>query len=254
LLLLILVLSVWLAWQVNRAHKQRRALALIEALGGRVWFDYQLVQPHDPPILAIDDNNEPPVPAWLRNTIGEEYFRKVIAVDLSERPVGDDDLDLLADLPHVLYVYITDTSIGDRGVAQIATHAPQLKGLDADRTRITDNGLESIGTLRQLHLLSLISTPISDDGLKHLAHLTQMRQLLLDRTRISDAGLVHLSKMVNIDEWLGLAETRITDKGLKHLTHFVNARSINLLRSYVTNQGGYWLTQQLPKCHVSYAR
>jgi len=71
LLVLLTVLCVWLGVTVNRARKQREAVAAIEALGGYVRYEYQ-----------YGSGQEPPGPKWLRELIGEEYFVSVVYVVL----------------------------------------------------------------------------------------------------------------------------------------------------------------------------
>jgi hypothetical protein len=252
LLLLVLLISVWLGLQVNRAHKQRRAIAKIQELGGSVVFDYQVVDSVDKPVLSWDPKKEPSASKWLRDLVGEEYFRNVVAIDLSKTPTGDEDLWILNDLPQIDCLWLYRTQVTDRAIESIARYCPELKGLGFEQASLTDKGIAPLGTLRNLEQLILWNVPIGDDGIRHLAPLTKMRQLILDGTQLSDAGLVHLAGMHEIDEWLGLHGTRITDEGLKHLAHLKKARNINLLKTRVTGKGGTWLSKQLPNCNVSY--
>ena len=41
LLLLTLIFSVWLAWLVSRAHRQRQAVAAIREAGGWVYYEFE---------------------------------------------------------------------------------------------------------------------------------------------------------------------------------------------------------------------
>jgi hypothetical protein len=253
LLLLVLLVSVWLGWQVNRAHKQRRAIAKIQELGGSVIFDYQVIESrYHESALHWNPKNEPAAAPWLRDLVGEEYFREVIAVDLDETPTRDEDLWILDDLPRVEFLWLGKTQVTDHALERIAYALPELKGLGCFEAKLSDQGLAPLGVLRNLHQLNLWNVPIGDDGIRHLAPLAKMRQLTLDGTLVSDKGLVHLANMHEIDEWLGLYGTQVTDDGLKHLAHMKKARNINLLKSRVSGKGGTWLSEQLPKCHVSF--
>jgi hypothetical protein len=251
LLLLVLVVSVWLGWQVHRAHKQRRAIARIQELGGSVHFDYQ-IDPDPSSALVVDTRKQPWASQWLRDIVGDEYFRQIVAVNLTRTRVHDDDLWILGDLPYVEHLYIHETQITDAGLSQIARLVPQLKWLGLGKTLVTDDGLAALKELRRLENLHLWQTAIGDKGMKHLESLTTIRSLSLDRTLVGDAGLAHLAKMQDFDEWLGLVGTQITDDGLRHLAHLKKARNINLLKTPVSPKGGAWLSKQLPKCNVSY--
>jgi hypothetical protein len=65
------VFAVWLGVIVNRAREQREAVRAIEALGGRVIYDWQQSSMFDA---------SPDGPAWLRQVIGDDYFQTVVGV------------------------------------------------------------------------------------------------------------------------------------------------------------------------------
>ena len=170
LFVLLTVLCVWLAVTVNRARKQREAVAAIEELGGVVYYDFQV------------DNSRGllraklPGPKWLRELVGDEYFVSVHFVDLGNTQVTDAQLEHLKGLSN-------------------------LQALVLDRTQVTDAGLEHLKGLTNLQTLSLRNCRITGAGLEHLKGLTNLQSLNLRDTRITDAGLVHLKGLTNL-EWL----------------------------------------------------
>lgn len=252
LLLLVLLVSVWLGWQVNRAHKQRRAVLRIQELGGEAWFDYQMQPDPNGTAGTVYPERRSPWPKWIRNLIGDEYFGDVVSVGLYKTSAEDADIELLADLPRINRLSLGYTRVTDRGMQRIAEILPQLVSLDLQNTSVTDGAMPFIGQLRQLESLGLWNTNVTDAGAAHLARLTRMRNLILDGTQITDVSLIHLRSMKGFDEWLGLCCAGITDQGLVHLAHLTKAKSINLLHSRVTKQGGASLSKRLPKCQVSY--
>ena len=95
-LLLIVVTLVgcglgWLSFLARAAWRQQAAVAQIVHLGGKVFCDYQ---------FDGKENKIPnatlPGPALLHSLLGDDFFRTVVAVDLSLRFVEDDDLTKLS--------------------------------------------------------------------------------------------------------------------------------------------------------------
>ncbi len=79
LLILLTGSAVWLGITVDRAREQREAVEAIESLGGYVVYDWQ----------APSGNAEQPTgPAWLRRTVGDDFFQDVFKAgfDSSRRP------------------------------------------------------------------------------------------------------------------------------------------------------------------------
>ena len=68
---------------------------------------------------------------------------------------------------------------------------------------VTDDGLENLKSLPNLHTLTLIDCRISDDSLAHLSGLQGLESLRINNMLITDAGLEHLKKLVNLRELLG---------------------------------------------------
>jgi hypothetical protein len=76
-LVLTTALAVWLGIVVNRAREQREAVEAIEALGGRVQYDWEQ-DLNDP----FGEPYGPGGPGWLLRLIGDEYFQTVVAVNV----------------------------------------------------------------------------------------------------------------------------------------------------------------------------
>jgi hypothetical protein len=84
LFILLTLFAVWTAIVVRRATEQREAVKAIEAVGGQVFYDWQ-VRPS--PIAAagpliLNPNAKPPVPEWLRRVVGDHFFQKTSMVYL----------------------------------------------------------------------------------------------------------------------------------------------------------------------------
>lgn len=78
-------LAVWLGVVVHRARMERDAIKAIEDLGGNVIYDCELEYEQSEKYgfsFSIDRDRRPPGPAWLRQLIGDEFFRDAEVVFL----------------------------------------------------------------------------------------------------------------------------------------------------------------------------
>src|SRR3569623_2222441 len=85
-------LTVWLGFVVNRVREQREAVRAIEALTGRVQYDWQ---PKKVEVtltakgfegmkgwrIVNASNTAPDAPEWLRRLLGDEFFQEVEEID-----------------------------------------------------------------------------------------------------------------------------------------------------------------------------
>lgn len=91
-LVLLTAMAVWLGVIVNRAREQRETVKAIEALMGRVQYDWQ------PKMVEVTvtlngvqnvkgwrrenaSNTAPDAPDWLRRLVGDEYFQEVEEIE-----------------------------------------------------------------------------------------------------------------------------------------------------------------------------
>jgi hypothetical protein len=92
LLLLVLGIAVWLGWIVNKARRQREAVAALQKFGGFVHYDWEFI---DGPVKVPQGNllwmpswgkftstRKPWAPDWLRRALGDEYFQSIAHVSL----------------------------------------------------------------------------------------------------------------------------------------------------------------------------
>ena len=90
LLLVVLLMSLplsWLAVKMDRVKKERKAVAEIVTLGGRVEYDYQLQHRrlHSGvrnlrSMRDLPKPAKPPGPMWLRKVLGDDFFATVVRV------------------------------------------------------------------------------------------------------------------------------------------------------------------------------
>ena len=129
---LVTLLCVWLGMEVSRVRRQEQAVAKVLELGGGVFFADQFDPKRSPQM-----NSGSMVPHWLRQAVGEKFFRRVVTVnfnlalikgthsDLSS-DVTDEGLALLYGTPHLRELHLgNNRSITD----QALVHVPGLKRL-----------------------------------------------------------------------------------------------------------------------------
>jgi hypothetical protein len=146
----------WFTARLRKAQRQREAVRTIVSLSGLVVFDDQ------PDDLAAAPTTSP-VPRWLRNLLGDDFFRTAVHV-----------------------VAFNDASM------EAVRELPELRRLDFVGGPATDAGLAHVGRLSRLEKLNLSDTQITDAGLEHLQGLTQLRELCLRGTRVTNEGVNRL--------------------------------------------------------------
>jgi len=186
LLIGVLVLSLplsWFAWRMEKARKQREAVEALQSTG--IFLDWQIVR-----------ESEPGVPTWLAKLFGDSYLfvevRQVIWNTQSNwKPVRDEHMIHLADLP-------------------------DLRRIAVPTCRVSDVGVEHLKGLTNLRSLDLSRTEVTDDGLKHLKEMSELQHLFLSGTQITDGGLEYLKGLANL-KWLSLKGTQATPEGVQRL-------------------------------------
>ncbi|MDZ4286515.1 MAG: hypothetical protein U0984_01075, partial [Prosthecobacter sp.] len=114
----------------------------------------------------------------------------------------------------------------DAGLAPLAPVADKVSSLDLARTKVTDAGLQAVGTMK---------------------NLTELR---LDGTGVTDAGLDHLKGLVLL-EYLNLYNTKITDAGIQKLAGLPKLKALYLWQTGVTKAGVAQLKAKLPGAHIN---
>lgn len=101
-------------------------------------------------------------------------------------------LSLMKLMPEVERLRLCRALNGDEFLKQL--DAPKLDTLSILGTRITDEGLQELGKLKNLRNLELEEIKITDRGLNYLNQLTQLRRLNVRKTNVSVDGVAKLRK------------------------------------------------------------
>jgi hypothetical protein len=262
-MLFVLFVSIGMSWfavRLRYAENQRQAIAMIQRLGGSVYYDH-----------TVDDvgnflpfaPSRGPRPTTLRRLLGNDFFDRAVCF-YSRSKMNDVALEWCRNLPYLRRVNVDFSEVTDAGLKHLAGNI-RLASLEVAGTRVGDGGLEHLTHLRNLRRLDLSATKVSDAGLKHLRGIvglqelslaetdvgdqgimqlrgmSELRSLTLDGTRISDATLKTIAELPQLEE-LRVQGTAITDAGLAHLRKLSQLRLLDLRYSLVTDAGMRRLT------------
>src|ERR1700730_11984175 len=140
---------------------------------------------------------EPWAPRWLRRLVGDEYFREVAWVRLS-----DDD---------------TTGKPTNLDVLPYLGHFPRLKYLSLNKIQTTEQNLKCFRDLTNLETLHLLGAhELTDTGAVPLRELKNLRSLYISYSKMTDSGLFVLSNLQKLED-LTLDENDFTDRGMESI-------------------------------------
>ena len=209
LFVVVTVLCVAFAVVANRANRQRRAVARLQEVNAVARYDYE-----------ERANSPPPTLSWLRKLLGIDYFDTATLVFFMGNKTQGEDLEILSDLPHVVYLNLEQSNLPADALVRIEKLS-NLKSIGLGGTNGTDSALEHLGRMPQLESITIdyFNRPgshVTNQGLAHLSKLKNLSSLVLNSSYISDAGLVHLQGMDHLEQ-LTLYDTRVTQEGVAQL-------------------------------------
>jgi hypothetical protein len=101
-----------------------------------------------------------------------------------------------------------------------------LRHLNLCSSDLTDEHLEIIGRVDSIELLDLDLTKITDNGIRFLETLKKLKELRLkDNPQLTDMCIEHLVKITSL-EFVHFGNTSISSEGLKRLLSKVNLKSV----------------------------
>lgn len=206
-LIAIAVLALWLGRTVSRVRNQALVVADVQEAGGSVWFETD--QPRFVDHWLTPDRIRSTAtagPSWLRQAVGEEYFRNVVQIDFKVTPrSGSSAKDLVRIAPRWRKLPLLETLRLDLDYSDDNTlvrfiessNLTRLKNLYVD-SLVTDKGLQLIGGLSGLETLNLRYTEVTDDGAIHLANLEHLHSLFLYSAELTEQGIASILALPNL--------------------------------------------------------
>ena len=130
ILLLVLVVSVALAWTLREARKQGIVVAALEKMGCAVHF-------------GGSDGGPTTVIEWLRSELGDIPFTDVMSVNACATEMNDAAMAEVRSLTELHRLELTGTLVSDAGLIHLKK-LPQLRNLSLQRTQVTDSGTREL--------------------------------------------------------------------------------------------------------------
>ena len=126
---------------------------------------------------------------------------------------------------HLRGSWVSDTELADLALM------PKLEFVDLSHTRITDDGLLHLKSLRTIKNLNLYyAEQITDQGMTAIRDWNNLKRLNVRGTRISDGTLAIVSGLTQL-EWLDIAYAPFTDNGLDALVTLTQLKELSIGRS-----------------------
>ena len=234
----------------------------VEALGGS-YDDYNMdFYSGKSPLVAAYQS------AW---NIAQGIDRQSLSIDLYRSAVSDEWLqshaEALSDVPlHSLV--LNHTQVGDDGL-QGLTGAQQLGFLDVKETRVSDECVEELMRLKNLHSLNVIGTNFSEIGIVALTNHSRLRRLSFDGDLLTDAVVSHfnntprlkdielydpkadaLNRVSQLQHVIGLTVNDVDDDLVPQLSQLTNLRFLILYDNRLSADSMQSLKAALPKAVI----
>ncbi|QDU36106.1 Leucine Rich repeats (2 copies) [Maioricimonas rarisocia] len=169
-------------------------------------------------------------------------LQQIVGIDLDAEPPPPDLTESLRRLRHLKRVrFAFSPGITDEHVAALK-NCSELQEADLMLcSRVSDDGVATLGTLTRLESLNLSGTAVTDQGVGSLRRLIRLTHLELAgtpgiRMSITDAATGHLARFSGLQR-LNLNSTDLTDRGLARLTRLSELRELDLGDTLITNLG-----------------
>lgn len=203
LLVLITVGSIALGVIVNRAERQRKAVAWINEHQGHVIYAHT-------PVGFPPESEVQPVPQWLIDLLGEHYFFRPVSATLTNLQ-GNEDLSPLNGLPTVDRVSLEQSSLTGKQLRQLS-QVPSIHELNLYDSELTDDALAELNNAKNLRNLSVSCCRLSAKNAKTIFELAPLKKIYcaaceLDLSQVGDG-----SRLNNL-EMLYFAEGTVATRG-----------------------------------------
>ncbi len=172
---------------------------------------------------------------------------EVTSIHIDQKPVANDDLELLRDNRIITTLLLDESEVTDDGMRIIST-MPNLVHLRI-RSKLTDKCIDDLLKLPDLQFLNLPFADFTDGGLERLAEHPRIQLLRLRSPQVTDQAMPAIAAMKNL-AFLHFIEISLTDNGLKAFYEAENLQSLYLDDCQTTEQVLSRLLERQPNLHL----
>lgn len=194
LLLLMGIIACSLAFYVTQVLPQVRAVNKVKMLGGSCIYKYQVGED-----MLWVENPKKPGPAWLRKIIGDDFFVRLIMINIDQKAFTNDDLKCFQALKHLYRIDLDGPMVDDESM-KILSEIDSLQELHTYDSYVGDEGLRHVSRLKNLKRVSFGRSEITDEGLSYLASLPLLERVYLLEVNISNQGLIAFQQLKHLQE------------------------------------------------------
>ena len=156
-----------------------------------------------------------------------------LSISLHGPTVGDEDVRMIAKLPKLRSLDLSQSSVTSVGLAYLKGHAA-LRELNLEATRVGDAGMEAISGNENLTSLNVRATRVDDSGMVYIGKLRHLRSLSVG-PNVSNDALAAIEGLVELEEFWG--PVHMSDAGLGHLRNMTKLRRLAAGLGLVTDDG-----------------
>jgi Leucine-rich repeat (LRR) protein len=102
-------------------------------------------------------------------------------------------------------------------------------------TAVSDETIDTLASLKELRILTLVGTRIGDAALARFADFPKLETLDLSFTKVTDKGIQKLSALKSVVD-LSLNGTNISDAGVDHVLAIPQLKTLNILHTRISGR------------------
>lgn len=161
-------------------------------------------------------------------------FKTTAAPEMSDALLGS-----VANLPErreeIEEILAGGSQVSDQGL-KVLTALPNLRTLDVQGTKVTNEGVASIAKITSLESLRFTGQQLKDDGAAELANMPNLRKLYIDNVVLSPTGWAAIGRIPSL-EVLHIGHSSISDAAMPLLCEAQNLKELMLHHSPVSDVG-----------------
>ncbi len=150
-------------------------------------------------------------------------LKRLEELDLSFTKIGGKTLETISRMPQMKELRLWGCPLKNNDIRSLQQSG--LFELALGGTKISDEGLRYLSTMKNLEILHLPYTDISDNGIRNLTTIKSLKAINLNNTKITSAGIRLLSGLPELSI-LSIENTPVDNATLDALRQFENLNTV----------------------------